>query len=125
MQKCAKKITPPGNGALACDKWYGGKFCQMLCKEGYDVSPGRNFEEMLVCGESGEWLPKNALPLPDCSSKQFLNLFLKSFVLSFHCFIWRRLFFFQSQYQQDEVFTEWLFRTISTETALTKLLFRK
>lgn len=67
MQKCAKKITPPGNGALACDKWYGGKFCQMLCKEGYDVSPGRNFEEMLVCGQSGEWLPKNAIPLPDCS----------------------------------------------------------
>lgn len=72
MQKCAKKLIPPGNGALACDKWYGGKFCQMLCKEGYDVSPGKDFEEMLVCGQSGEWLPKNALPLPDCSS---INLF--------------------------------------------------
>lgn len=67
MQKCAKKLIPPGNGALACDKWYGGKLCQMLCKEGYDVSPGKDFEEMLVCGQSGEWLPKNALPLPDCS----------------------------------------------------------
>lgn len=67
MQKCAKEVSPPGNGALACDKWFGGKFCQMLCKEGYDVSPGRDFEEMLVCGESGEWLPKNSLPLPDCS----------------------------------------------------------
>lgn len=87
MQKCARKITPPGNGALACDKWYGGKFCQMLCKEGYDVSPGRNFEEMLVCGESGRWLPKNALPLPDCSSKNHIRYFCLDLVKFLHCYI--------------------------------------
>lgn len=89
MQKCAKEVSPPGNGALACDKWFGGKFCQMLCKEGYDVSPGRDFEEMLVCGESGEWLPKNSLPLPDCSSNHFSNISLGYFLLHLHCYILR------------------------------------
>lgn len=69
MPKCARKPIPPGNGALACDKWFGGVFCQMLCKEGYDVPPGRDFAEMFVCGDSGEWTPENAFLLPDCLSK--------------------------------------------------------
>lgn len=93
LQKCAKKLVPPGNGALACDKWYGGKFCQMLCKEGYDVSPGRNFEEMLVCGQSGEWLPKSALPLPDCSSKTLFNrIYFRTIHLLLHCCILETFF---------------------------------
>lgn len=71
LQKCAKMPNVPGHGALACDYWLGGRFCQMLCRNGYDVPPGRDFEEMLVCGESGYWLPKSALPLPDCSRSMF------------------------------------------------------
>ncbi|XP_062573264.1 uncharacterized protein LOC134235178, partial [Saccostrea cucullata] len=71
IQKCAKTPNVPDHGALACDNWLGGQFCQMLCRSGYDVSPGRDFEEMLVCGESGEWLPKSALPLPPCSRNRF------------------------------------------------------
>lgn len=118
MQKCAKKLIPPGNGALACDKWYGGKFCQMLCKEGYDVSPGKDFEEMLVCGQSGEWLPKNALPLPDCSSIKLFNRFLLILFTVLNCYIWKIFF-------SESVSTEWLFRTILTETALIQLLLKK
>jgi hypothetical protein len=87
IQKCAKTPNVPGHGALACDNWYGGKFCQMFCKEGYDVSPGRDFAEMLTCGDSGDWLPKTALPLPDCSS---------IYLLTIHCFIILRYTFCRS-----------------------------
>lgn len=68
LNRCGKIPNPPNNGALACDIWLGGQFCQTFCKDGYDVSPGRNFEEMLICDDSGKWFPHNSLPLPDCSS---------------------------------------------------------
>lgn len=68
LNRCGKTPNPPKNGALACDIWLGGQFCQMLCKDGYDVSPGTPFEEMLTCDQqSGKWFPPNFLPLPDCS----------------------------------------------------------
>ena len=69
IKKCVDEPNIPKNGALACDYWIGGKFCQMLCQQGYDVKVGYNFVDMLVCGDSGKWLPANALPLPDCISK--------------------------------------------------------
>ena len=71
MKKCPKTPNPPKNGALACDRWFGGRFCQMLCMEGFDVLPGTEFEKMLTCGsdkDGGKWLPEKAFPLPDCSS---------------------------------------------------------
>ncbi|XP_078337815.1 uncharacterized protein LOC111100868 [Crassostrea virginica] len=67
IRKCTKTPDPPKNGALACDRWFGGQFCQMLCMEGYDVLPGTAFEEMVTCGDNGKWLPEKAFPLPDCS----------------------------------------------------------
>lgn len=84
IQKCAKKPNTPKNGALACDRWLGGQFCQMLCREGYDVSPGRKFEEMLTCGESGDWLPRKSVPIPDCSSKYlYIFSYLQMFIFLF------------------------------------------
>lgn len=82
IQKCAKKPNTPKNGALACDTWLGGQFCQMLCRDGYDVSPGRKFEEMLTCGESGDWLPRNSVPIPDCSSNYFYIIYLLLYLMS-------------------------------------------
>jgi hypothetical protein len=41
----------------------------MLCKSGFDVRPGYQFTDMIVCGDSGKWLPTGALPLPDCAGK--------------------------------------------------------
>ncbi|XP_021354696.1 neurogenic locus notch homolog protein 1-like, partial [Mizuhopecten yessoensis] len=62
VQLCKDDLRPPDNGAVACYYWLGGKFCQMLCRNGYDVPPGYIYSEMYVCGESGEWLPGSALP---------------------------------------------------------------
>ncbi|XP_048737007.2 sushi, von Willebrand factor type A, EGF and pentraxin domain-containing protein 1-like [Ostrea edulis] len=70
IQKCIKEPNVPQNGALACDYWLGGKFCQMLCKSGYDVQLGQSFVDMLVCGDSGQWLPAGSLPLPDCAESR-------------------------------------------------------
>lgn len=68
-EKCLTTPNIPHNGALACDYWLGGKLCQMFCKEGYDVQIGKNTVEILVCVESGKWLPAGSLPLPDCASE--------------------------------------------------------
>ncbi|XP_061173455.1 uncharacterized protein LOC133182624 [Saccostrea echinata] len=66
-EKCYEEPNVPQNGALACDYWHGGKFCQMLCNEGYDVKLDYSPVDMLVCGNSGQWLPAGSLPLPDCA----------------------------------------------------------
>ncbi|XP_021348028.1 uncharacterized protein LOC110446988 isoform X2 [Mizuhopecten yessoensis] len=59
---CEDRLEPPSHGAVACDYWLGGKFCQMLCRKGYDVPAGYQFPEMYVCGESGLWTPGSKLP---------------------------------------------------------------
>ncbi|XP_062584759.1 sushi, von Willebrand factor type A, EGF and pentraxin domain-containing protein 1-like [Saccostrea cucullata] len=70
-RSCAVSPSPPKNGAVVCDSWLKGKFCQVQCQKGYDFKPGYPFYEMLVCGDSGKdrglWVPNNALPIPDCS----------------------------------------------------------
>ncbi|KAK3102731.1 hypothetical protein FSP39_013507, partial [Pinctada imbricata] len=70
-EMCKTVPNAPKNGALACDNWLGGKFCQMLCKEGYDVRPGSNHYDMLVCDNNGEWLPHDSLPLANCAKSRF------------------------------------------------------
>ncbi|OWF48144.1 Sushi repeat-containing protein SRPX2 [Mizuhopecten yessoensis] len=65
VQLCEDNVLPPDYGAIACDYWLGGKFCQMLCKKGYDIPPGYTFPEMIVCSETGQWLPTSTLP--DCA----------------------------------------------------------
>lgn len=84
LNRCGKTPSPPKNGDLACDRWLGGQFCQMFCKNGYDVSPGRNFEEMLICDESGKWFPQNSLPLPDCSKSSLAKRGIYKMAVSYN-----------------------------------------
>uniref|UniRef100_K1RFG7 Sushi, von Willebrand factor type A, EGF and pentraxin domain-containing protein 1 n=1 Tax=Magallana gigas TaxID=29159 RepID=K1RFG7_MAGGI len=66
-RRCVNDLDPPKNGAVACDTWLDGKFCQVQCHKDYDFKPGYPFYEMLVCGDSGKWEPETAIPIPDCS----------------------------------------------------------
>lgn len=77
FRACANDPIPPKNGAVACDSWLDGKFCQVQCQKGFDFKPGYPFYEMLVCGYSGkdrgQWIPENAIPIPDCSKQNDIN----------------------------------------------------
>lgn len=68
-RRCVDDPVPPKYGAIACDTWLDGKFCQVQCHKDYDFKPDYPFYEMLVCGDSGKWEPETALPIPDCSSR--------------------------------------------------------
>ncbi|XP_060607326.1 uncharacterized protein LOC132759553 [Ruditapes philippinarum] len=58
-------LRPPDNGALACDTWLQGKFCQILCEDGYVVKDDIAVQEsLLVCGDSGTWYL--SAKIPDC-----------------------------------------------------------
>ncbi|XP_069125356.1 sushi, von Willebrand factor type A, EGF and pentraxin domain-containing protein 1-like [Argopecten irradians] len=60
---CEDRLEPPSHGAVACDYWLGGQFCQMLCRKGYDVPVGYQFPDMYVCGtNTGKWTPESILP---------------------------------------------------------------
>lgn len=72
-RRCVNDPDPPKNGAVACDTWLDGKFCQVQCHKDYDFKPGYPFYEMLVCGDSGKWEPETALPIPDCSKTYQVN----------------------------------------------------
>ncbi|WAR06501.1 LOW QUALITY PROTEIN: SRPX2-like protein, partial [Mya arenaria] len=50
------KITPPRHGALACDNWLGGSFCQAQCQNGTEI-PRVNLETLYVCSDDGNWMP--------------------------------------------------------------------
>ncbi|XP_060077180.1 sushi, von Willebrand factor type A, EGF and pentraxin domain-containing protein 1-like [Ylistrum balloti] len=54
----------PDNGALACDYWLGGRFCQPQCQMGYDISVRSTAVDLLICNDDGSlsW----DLPLPNC-----------------------------------------------------------
>lgn len=91
LQSCKRELNAPKNGAIACDYWLGGKFCQMMCKTGYDVRRGSAFYEMIVCGDSGEWFLTGGLPLPDCAGNHKVQKILKELKKNslfddiFHC----------------------------------------
>lgn len=67
MEICSLKLNPPTNGALACDYWLGGKFCQIQCRKGYTIDPAYQMHQMFVCSEEGKWFPSTNIP--DCTSK--------------------------------------------------------
>ena len=60
-------LTPPLNGALACDAWIHGLICQMQCQEDYDIPrSASNQGGEFVCADTvGEWRPNDNVP--DCS----------------------------------------------------------
>lgn len=49
-------ITPPTNGAIACDNWSSGKFCQALCQKGTDMAYS-TLDKLYTCGHDGSWWP--------------------------------------------------------------------
>ncbi|XP_076362747.1 sushi, von Willebrand factor type A, EGF and pentraxin domain-containing protein 1-like isoform X2 [Tachypleus tridentatus] len=59
---------PPVNGALACDDWLYGQFCQVYCNENFDfiTKPA----EWYICESTSKWEtdPLNyPVPWPDCA----------------------------------------------------------
>ena len=72
------RLDPPVNGALACDYWLYGQFCEMFCQKGTDIAKGRAVPELLVCSTEGSW--SSGLKLPPCKSKQW-------FLYNIYCFV--------------------------------------
>ncbi|XP_046569114.1 LOW QUALITY PROTEIN: uncharacterized protein LOC124277463 [Haliotis rubra] len=66
-----RDLTPPHNGALACDIWEDGHFCQMQCSRGTDLTRSTAFYgNLMVCAESGDWKISHRTiddPLPACT----------------------------------------------------------
>jgi len=62
-EKCPS-LSAPRYGALSCDIWVGGRYCQMQCQGGYDVP--RFFPGLSVCSDDGDWFPKDNIK--DCRS---------------------------------------------------------
>ncbi|XP_071080206.1 sushi, von Willebrand factor type A, EGF and pentraxin domain-containing protein 1-like [Haliotis cracherodii] len=65
LSRTCPQLAPPGNGALACDLWEGGNYCQMQCMKGTDVPPTFLYKKLFVCGKSGSW--DFAGSIPDCA----------------------------------------------------------
>ncbi|XP_022105727.1 sushi, von Willebrand factor type A, EGF and pentraxin domain-containing protein 1-like [Acanthaster planci] len=62
------RLDAPDNGALACDKWAYGRFCNIFCNDNFDIprlSSSQRPPNQYVCGLSGVWTPHNFVP--DCS----------------------------------------------------------
>ncbi|XP_062600629.1 sushi, von Willebrand factor type A, EGF and pentraxin domain-containing protein 1-like, partial [Saccostrea cucullata] len=79
MPYCKKNpcepLPAPANGAMACDEWLYGVFCQMQCMEGYDIPNGavgsnnKVFTGRYVCSETkGIYIPSNTVP--NCTAKR-------------------------------------------------------
>ncbi|XP_046582138.1 uncharacterized protein LOC124289267 [Haliotis rubra] len=82
--KCHKKtcpdLKPPSNGALACDKMFGGEVCQAQCNIDHDVAGDRNYPKTYICGAKTGWSP--SADVPDCS----ILLFPDKYNLPSHLF---------------------------------------
>ncbi|XP_046380159.2 sushi, von Willebrand factor type A, EGF and pentraxin domain-containing protein 1-like [Haliotis rufescens] len=68
-----RELSPPTNGALACDLWEDGNFCQMQCMKGTDLTRSTaHFGQLMVCGESGDWKigPLPIQELPACTNSR-------------------------------------------------------
>ncbi|XP_071087300.1 sushi, von Willebrand factor type A, EGF and pentraxin domain-containing protein 1-like [Haliotis cracherodii] len=82
--KCHKKacpdLKPPSNGALVCDKIFGGETCQAQCHADHDVPGDKAYRNTYICGSKGGWLPSSHVP--DCS----ILVFPDSYNLPSHLF---------------------------------------
>lgn len=81
----------------------------MFCKDGYDVLLGRNFEEMLICDDSGKWFLYNFLFLFDCLSIYVfvsfsIFLFIIKFVNMYNNLLYFRVFICKVRYLQNGCF---------------------
>ncbi|XP_053381797.1 sushi, von Willebrand factor type A, EGF and pentraxin domain-containing protein 1-like [Mercenaria mercenaria] len=50
-------IPPPKNGAVVCDNWEEGQYCQVQCKNGTQMS-SVSLKKLYVCKGNGEWSEK-------------------------------------------------------------------
>ncbi|KAL4218701.1 hypothetical protein ACF0H5_021289 [Mactra antiquata] len=74
LEESCPALQPPDNGALACDTWFAGRFCQMQCQEGYVVTDDKDtsiderdkHKQLLVCSDSTTWLNTENVELPPC-----------------------------------------------------------
>ncbi|GIY60800.1 sushi, von Willebrand factor type A, EGF and pentraxin domain-containing protein 1 [Caerostris darwini] len=60
---------PPTNGALSCDDWSAGQFCQVLCNDKHDFVEKPS--EWYICNEKSVWvtIPDDGpIPWPDCAT---------------------------------------------------------
>lgn len=64
-------LRVPRNGALACDEWAYGHYCNQQCNDQFDVPPGR-YEPFFICGASGLWSSSRVL---DCSFRRRASKF--------------------------------------------------
>ena len=70
--KC-KELSPPKNGAKACETWLAGLMCTVHCNNGYAFA--KIPQTVYYCSPSGKWWNANTPgskdpALPDCSSKK-------------------------------------------------------
>ncbi|KAH3787396.1 hypothetical protein DPMN_165520 [Dreissena polymorpha] len=49
-------LEPPKSGAIACDNWLGGEFCQAQCQNGTEM-PNVDLNGLYVCDDVGNWIP--------------------------------------------------------------------
>ncbi|XP_067663880.1 sushi, von Willebrand factor type A, EGF and pentraxin domain-containing protein 1-like isoform X2 [Haliotis asinina] len=68
-KKACPDLNPPINGALICDKFFGGETCQIQCNFDYDVPEHMKSVKTLVCGSLGIWQPISETP--DCTAVKF------------------------------------------------------
>ncbi|XP_050418511.2 sushi, von Willebrand factor type A, EGF and pentraxin domain-containing protein 1-like [Patella vulgata] len=61
-----KNLTAPLNGALVCDDWAFGTFCNMMCNSNFDIPRTMDTSNRFICGlTSGQWSPTDNVP--DCT----------------------------------------------------------
>lgn len=51
--KCVP-LVPPMKGAIACDNWEGGQYCQIQCQNGTELS-SVSLNKLYVCTLHGDW----------------------------------------------------------------------
>lgn len=68
----------PDNGALACDYWLGGRFCQMQCQQGYGISVRDQHPDLIICNEDGSVTWNSDLPNCMCMYSNNNCISLKS-----------------------------------------------
>lgn len=67
-----KPLTIPENGAKVCNAWKKdyGEFCLAFCGPTYSLDIRYSHHQWYVCGASGQWIPKMALP--NCTGNKYL-----------------------------------------------------
>ncbi|KAL3870926.1 hypothetical protein ACJMK2_038954 [Sinanodonta woodiana] len=55
VTKC-EQLKPPNNGAVVCDVWRGGSYCQFQCMNKTTMFD-KDWRQLFVCSDSGQWRP--------------------------------------------------------------------